>query len=83
MKNKPPFYRPICHVQREIYYLAQKLPESEEKQAILERIQEAHAMAKKMDKRLKELSPRYNRKTWIHKFEPIEMEPKDPNDDTE
>lgn len=57
-------YRPVCMVQREILYFAQKLPDSPEKQAIIDRVNEALRMSKKMDHRLKELQPGYNKKMW-------------------
>ena len=72
------FYRPICHVQREIFYLAQRLPDCREKEQILERIKEAHVMAKKMDTRLKELSPRYNKETWDKPYKGGDMIPLQP-----
>jgi len=60
-----PKYRPVCQVQREILFFAERLPECPEKSEIIDRVNEALRMSKRMDARLKELSPRYNRKLWM------------------
>jgi hypothetical protein len=57
-------YRPVCQVQREIMYFAQKLPDSPEKQAIIDRVNEALRMSKSMNERLIELQPGANKKIW-------------------
>lgn len=57
-------YRPVCQVQREILFYAENLPECPEKQLIIDRVNEALRMSKKMDHRLKELQPGYNKKMW-------------------
>jgi hypothetical protein len=73
-------YRPVCVVQREILYFAEKLPDCPEKQAIIDRVHEALRMSKKMDRRLKNLQPGYSKKMWSKdhrggkKFEPADPE---------
>jgi hypothetical protein len=57
-------YRPVCQVQREIMYFAQKLPECPEKQAIIDRVNEALRMSKKMNERLIQLQPGANKQIW-------------------
>jgi len=72
-------YRPICIVQQEMLYLIEQLPASEEKDKLLERVKEAHAMAKKMDAKLKEYNRAYNA-IWQKKFKPIEMRSINPDE---
>jgi hypothetical protein len=57
-------YRPVCQVQREIMYFAQKLPDSPEKQAIIDRVNEALRMSKSMNERLIELQPGASKEIW-------------------
>ena len=60
-----PKYRPVCQVQREILFFAERLPECSAKHEIIDRVNEALRMSKRMDSRLKNLSPRYNHEIWM------------------
>jgi hypothetical protein len=60
-----PVYRPVCQVLKETLYLLDLIPDSTEKTDCINRVNEALRMVQKMDKRLKELSPMYNKKAWI------------------
>ena len=61
-------YRPICQVQREALFFADQLPGCIIKTQIINRINEALRMSKRMDTRLKILSPHYNEKEWRKDF---------------
>ena len=61
-------YRPICQVQREALFYAEKLPDSDIKTSIIGLINEALRMSKRMDSRLKTLSSNYNLDEWRKDF---------------
>ena len=73
MFNEKAEYRPVCVVLREILGVAEEIKNEE----IISLVREAHEMTKRMDKRLKELSPRYNKKMFSkdYKNSPRKMVP--------
>jgi|WetSurMetagenome_2_1015567.scaffolds.fasta_scaffold00567_30 hypothetical protein len=60
-----PVYRPVCQVLKETLYFLDLMPSSKEQIECINRVNEALRMVSRMDKRLKELSPMYNKKAWI------------------
>jgi hypothetical protein len=72
--DKPQKFRTICEVHREIYDLIHLLPDSEQKNQIEEKLEEAFLMAKKMNAKLRQYKNNYDDGWWERESQEIRDE---------
>lgn len=72
--DKSQKFRTICEVHREIYDLIYELPDSERKNQIEEKLEEAFLMAKKMNAKLRQYKNNYDDGWWERESQEIRNE---------
>lgn len=72
--DKSQKFRTICEVHREIYDLIYELPDSERKNQIEEKVEEAFLMAKKMNAKLRQYKNNYDDGWWERESQEIRNE---------